>query len=383
MAPKKTARRSRLSSVVNRGQQTHVRKLKLVRKLALVWLALSLAGLALNHARWRPSASAQMDTAAQQGEGRPGARGGSVRPKRQSTRTPQTSGAKTSKAGALRSLAEASSEASADGPTAEASLDTSSSPVLAVADFDLVGLAVTASPATQTVPKNTPTAVLTGLRMAEGGDAAALTAGLNPNYRVRGELTGPSFSAPRVLEAPIGQPLPVPPLTQAGEHVVQNLRVVDIATSEETVVAPVTPDACGIVVIERILISQVRVNELSYEQIRQAGINISDDSYQAFNFTLGVGTTAETQSISIPVAFPSVGVTDPRPVMGTPTVSGPGVDLPTVVPVMLTPEGGEGEGGGGAGGGGGGGGQLPTFNDEPVRIPGVIVFPGRVGFLNQ
>ncbi|HEY0728713.1 MAG TPA: hypothetical protein VGD38_11625, partial [Pyrinomonadaceae bacterium] len=196
---------------------------------------------------------------------------------------------------------------------------------------------------------------------------------MNPNYRVRGELTGPSLTAPLTLEAPIGQPLNIPPLSNAGDHLIRNLRVVDLSTPEQPVVTSVTPDSCGIVVIERLLVSQVQVQQLSYDQIVQAGINITGDSYRAFNFVLGIATSSTAQTINIPVAFPPVGVTDPRPVIGTPSVSGPGIDVPSVYPIMLQAEGPDGEPQGLP--------QLP--GEEPVKIPGVIVFPGRVGFLHQ
>ncbi|HKU73806.1 MAG TPA: LamG-like jellyroll fold domain-containing protein [Pyrinomonadaceae bacterium] len=247
------------------------------------------------------------------------------------------------------------------------------SPVLATADFDLLGLAVTADPATLTVPKNTATSIHTSVRVPEGSDPLNIIAALNPNYRVRGELTGPSLTAPLTLEAPIGQPLNVPPLSNAGDHLVRNLRVVDLSTPEQAVVTSVTPDSCGIVVIERLLISQVQVHELSYDQIIQAGINITGDSYRAFNFTLGVATSSTPQEIVIPVAFPPIGIDDPRPLVGIPQVSSPGIDVPTVLPVMLFPEGPDGQPS-----------DMPTLpGDEQPKIPGVIIFPGRVGFLHQ
>ncbi len=248
------------------------------------------------------------------------------------------------------------------------------SPVLATADFDLIGLAVAASPASQTVPKNTPTSILTSLQLPEGADHALALAGMNPNYRVRGELVGPSLSSPLTIEAPVGQPLRLPALTTAGDHMVQNLRVVDAGAEGQPVVAPVTPDACGVVVIDRLLVSEVQVRELTHEQIIQSGINISDDSYTFFNFTLGLGTTSTGQRIEIPVAFPGVGVPDPRPVIGLPSTPNPGVGLPPpmpdVLPVMLEVEG------------------RPDGLDldetgGPIRIPGVVVFPGRIGLLHQ
>jgi hypothetical protein len=261
-----------------------------------------------------------------------------------------------------------------------ASVLESLSPLLAAADFDLIGLAVNAGPPTQSIPKNTPTIIQTAVQVPPGGDASQLIAGLNPNYRVRGELTGPSLSAPLVVEAPIGQPLSIPPLPNAGDHIVQNLRVIDTGVAGEPVVTSVTPDACSITVIDRLLITQVQVNELSYDQIAQAGIKLTDDSFTAFNFTLALATTSGSQSFSIPVAFPSVGASDPNPVIGDPTITGPGIDVPTVYPVMLAL--GDDSGGTGSGSAGASG-RLPGFGGGVARFPGVVVFPGRVGFLHQ
>jgi protocatechuate 3,4-dioxygenase beta subunit len=364
MALKKLTRRSmrpKSSGSLTRG-----------RRFGLVALILILTGILVSGLRVSFDAAAQ-STGGSQADSQRGARGASVRPKRPSQQSaaqaPDGNAAQPSKRGAAASM-------KASGPTVLGASLEPASPVLASTDFNLIGLAVTADPASQSVPKNTPTRVLTSIQAPEGADIQAIIAGLNPNYRVRGELVGPSLGGPRPVEAAIGQPIPIPPLSQTGEHVVQNLRVVDISLPGEPVVAPVTPDACGVVVFDRLLVSEVHVNELSYDQIIQAGINISDDSYQAFNFTLGIGTTSEAQSITIPVAFPQVGVVDPRPIVGTPTVSAPGIDVPTVVPVMLTQDDEEeGEGGPTK--------APPMLGDEPVRIPGVIVFPGRVGFLHQ
>ncbi|MGH9903484.1 MAG: hypothetical protein ACRD68_16880, partial [Pyrinomonadaceae bacterium] len=263
-----------------------------------------------------------------------GARGAGVAPKRPAT------GAAKSHGGANKARPNGAAGAKSGAgfgalDNVQEALVESVSPVLATADFDLVGLAITAGPATQTVPKNTPTAVLAELQVPEGGDAAEIIAGLDPDYRVRGELSGPSLAAPLTIEAPIGQPLMLPPLARAGEHALQNLRVVDTGAEGEPVVAPVTPDSCGVVVIERLLVSEVRVNELSYEQIAQAGINLTGESYSAFNFTLGLAAESGAHFIDIPVAFPPAGAPDPRPLVGTPNINAPGVDAPTVVPVML------------------------------------------------
>ena len=51
-----------------------------------------------------------------------------------------------------------------------------------------------------------------------------------------------------------------------------------------------TPDACGIEVFDRLLVSEVHVRELTYDEIVQAGIALDDDSYTFFDFTIAFGT---------------------------------------------------------------------------------------------
>ena len=248
------------------------------------------------------------------------------------------------------------------------------SQILASADFNLIGLVGTVNPATQTVPKNIPTAVLTSVQVPEGTDTAPIIAQLNPNYRIRGELSGPSFTSPRVVEARIGQPIQIPPMPNVGDHVLQNLRIVDSTDTTNTTLAPVTPDSVGITVIDNILVTQVQVTEMTYEQIVQSGINLNNSNYNFFNFVIGLGTSSGTVPITIPVALPNT--TGNPPVVGNPTggvtVNGVSVPLPDIVPVMLAGVDEEGN---------------PTPIEMPgggqMQIPGVVVFPGRIGLLHQ
>lgn len=256
----------------------------------------------------------------------------------------------------------------------EGELNRSLTQVLASTDFNLIGLNGTVSPANQTVPKNIPTAVLTGIQVPEGEDAAPVIAGLNPNYKIRGELTGPSFTSPRIVEAPIGQQISIPAMPNVGDHVLQNLRIIDITDPTNTTIAPVTPDSAGITVIDNILVTQVQVTEMTYDQIIQSGINLNDSNYNFLNFTIGLGTSSGTVPIQIPVALPTVGGLPP--VVGNPAggvnVNGVSVPLPDIVPVML--EGIDEEG-------------NPSPIEMPgggqMQIPGVVVFPGRIGLLHQ
>ncbi|HQU82396.1 MAG TPA: Ig-like domain-containing protein [Pyrinomonadaceae bacterium] len=245
---------------------------------------------------------------------------------------------------------------------------------LATTEFNLIGLVGTVAPATQTVPKNIATAVNTSIQIPDGEDPAPILAGLNPNYRIRGELVGPSLTSPLTIEAPLGSALPIPALQNVGDHLLQNLRVVDVTDATGSTIAPVVPDACGITVIERVLVTQVQVNQLTYEQIVQAGINLNSSNYNFYNFTIGLGTTSGNVPIQIPVALPTAG--GQPPVVGMPQspTGVNGVSIPDIVPVMLEIDQNEdGEPDGNV--------ELP--GGQPMQIPGVVVFPGRVGLLHQ
>ena len=265
-----------------------------------------------------------------------------------------------------------SSEQNLENPlltTSESNL----APILATVDFNMIGLVGTASPANQTVPKNTPTAVLTSIQLPEGEDAAAIIAQLNPNYRIKGELIGPSFNSPRQFEVPIGEQIPIPPMPVVGDHVLQNLRIVDASDVSRPTIAPVTPDAVGITVIDNILVTQVQVTEMTHEQIVQSGINLSTANYNFYNFVLALGTSSGTVPIQIPVAMPTVG--GQQPVIGNPVggVGVSGVAVPDIVPIMLQGETQDGQPS-----------QIPLPEGEGgMQIPGVIVFPGRIGLLHQ
>lgn len=245
---------------------------------------------------------------------------------------------------------------------------------LATTEFNLIGLAGTVAPATQTVPKNIATAVNTSIQIPEGEDPAAIIAELNPNYRIRGELVGPSLTAPLTIEARIGSQLPIPALQNVGDHLLQNLRIVDVTDAAGATVAPVVPDSCGITVIERVLVTQVQVNQLTYEQIVQAGINLNSSNYNFYNFTIGLGTSSGTVPIQIPVAMPTTG--GQPPVVGSPQspTGVNGVNVPDIVPVMLEiDQNQDGQPDGNV--------ELP--GGQPMQIPGVVVFPGRIGLLHQ
>lgn len=250
-----------------------------------------------------------------------------------------------------------------------------SGPILAQTEFELTGLQVVVGPAAQSVPKNQPTGLVTTI---EGGTPGSL----NPNYRIRGTLAGTSLTTPVQVEAELGETIDIPALTRSGHHDVSALRVVDVTTgatvdSISVVIEGSTPEnpiaVCSIDVIEQLLVSEVQVRELTYDEIVQAGISIDDDSYTYYNFALGLGTSSNAVPLNIPVAFPMPNRPDPRPIGGATTVELPDGRPCLIMPVLLAAE----------DSGGGGGGTPLEFNGQPVTIPGVIIIPGQIGLLHQ
>ncbi len=245
----------------------------------------------------------------------------------------------------------------------------SSRRVLASTDFALTGLAVKVEPAHQDIPRHIASLITTRLAGLEGSQGTPPL--LNPDYRVRGELVGPSLRSPKVLESAIGAPLIIPPLALAGDHLVTNLRVVDTGVAGSPTVAEVIPDTCSISVIDQLLVSQVRVRELSYDEILASGIDVDQDSYSYYNFTLALATSSQAYEISIPIAMPKT--PDDPPIAGLPQPGlqvGVKAPLPDVLPLLLEAE----EPGGGG---------SPELEGNTVRIPGLIVFPGRIALLHQ
>ena len=124
-------------------------------------------------------------------------------------------------------------------------------------------------------------------------------------------------------------------------------------------------------VLDELLVSDVSSRPLSLEEIRDLGIQYDEESFQGFNFTLALTTESGTVEIDFPVLMPIGGddvVIGVQPVgggLGIPPL--PGLELAgiQIEPVMIMPV------------------KKPEPGEEIPPIPGVIVIPGRVAYLNQ
>ena len=160
----------------------------------------------------------------------------------------------------------------------------------------------------------------------------------------------------------------MPPLVARGLYLVRDIRL----ERNGEFFLRASPDAATIEVIERVLVTQVTTRPLTIEEIRQKGILFGDDSFTGFNFTLALKLDSRPVTIDFPVIFDSNEV--PVPIKPSAGIGIVGSTLGNVgfVPVMLTPT-----------LPAGGGDQEILARLPDIQIPGLIVIPGDVGFLNQ
>ncbi|MEQ1871645.1 MAG: hypothetical protein ABL961_16640, partial [Vicinamibacterales bacterium] len=242
----------------------------------------------------------------------------------------------------------------------------------------LYGIKLTAAPAKQVVPRDIATIVSTLLQSPTlpGGTSSPIP----EDAEVRATLRGPSLEKDlELVTTPNGQ-FKIPPLTVAGIHTLDNIRLV----AKGEVLMYADPETVVIEVIERLLITQVTARPLTAAEIREKGLVFDSSSFQAYNFTAAFSIApGETINIAFPVILPTlaqVGVVN----LNSATLPSIGLQLPklaTLIPDTLALQT-----------------QVPNLSVvgfaltyKPPKggdllapqIPGVIVIPGDIGFLNQ
>ena len=245
-------------------------------------------------------------------------------------------------------------------------------------DILVYGLGLRVEPTTQTVPRDIATIVSTYLQAPQIPGSLPPFA---PDAVVKATLRGPSLQAPLELSVAPNTPFNIPPLTVAGTHTLENIRL----ESQGTVLLRGTPESVKIEVIDKLLVSQITARALTAAEIREKGIVFDQSNFQAYNFTAAFAIGPGQQiKVDFPVLLPSVvGASDVR--IGSasiPSVSAPALpSLRTVIPdtLRLTA-------------------QIPNLTVSGFQlevpalkgqdlyvppIPGVIVIPGDIGFLNQ
>ena len=239
----------------------------------------------------------------------------------------------------------------------------------------IVGISAKLDQTNPVFPKNfaagVTVSVTSGTSTLSAADVALYLGGA---FQIQGDLTGPGLSQPLSLpqSTSTSNPLllPIPGLTVAGNYQLSNLRFVVNGNS----VLDISPGSITIQVIDQVLITSVQTTPLTLDQIKALGIVLDSNAYTGFQFTLGLLYQSQQISFSFPVVFDQNGVVVPQPIAppgdpGIQTIKVPGLDSPgpSFYPVLLKATG-----------------ELPTLPDgSPIRVPGLIVIPGNVGYLKQ
>ena len=244
----------------------------------------------------------------------------------------------------------------------------------------LYGLGLRAEPAHQTVPKDIATVVSTYLQAPDAIPDGTLP--IPENAEVRATLRGPSLPGPIELVTKVNEHFDIQPFHLAGIHTLENIRVVH----NGEVIFYATPENVTIEVIDQLLVTEITARPLTAQEIKDKGIIFDSSDFQAYNFTAAFAVKpGEEIKIDFPILLPK-----PEPVSGVvldqvhiPQLSGPGLQtvatiIPDTLKIAQT--------------------KIPnlmvrgfTFDIEEYEgsefsippIPGVIVIPGDIGFLNQ
>ena len=230
----------------------------------------------------------------------------------------------------------------------------------------------------QTVPKNIATIVSTFLNAP--GQTDSDIPPFAPDAVVMATLRGPSLPRPLDLTVRPNSPFNIPPLTVAGLHTLDNIRLV----SNGEVLLRGIPESVTINVIDKLLVTQITARPLTAAEIREKGI--------VFDGTISRPTTSPPRSpiedrtitLDFPILLPSLKSASGPPgnVESIPAIRRPGLQsLKTIIPDTLKVQA-----------------QVPNLSvvgftlrvpsskariSSSRRSPASIVIPGDIGFLNQ
>ncbi|MBP7866933.1 MAG: Ig-like domain-containing protein [Acidobacteria bacterium] len=237
---------------------------------------------------------------------------------------------------------------------------------------------LTVTPVSARVPLNVPVRLRTALAFSnpDAPWAAGLAAYARANFRVKGTLYGPGGVVAELTDpdtsdgeekvyAP-GDELVLGPawFPVAGAYELRDLRLVCAATGKTYLYAEphrVRIDAGG-----DLFVWSVTADPMTWQEMEDAGITGDPGAWTGYNFTVGI----EVSSSLVEFTFPVVGVPSTLPVGGVSLPGQPvagGTYHDTIAPVEIElPDV-----------------SLPRLPATEVRIPGLIIIPGNIGFLQQ
>lgn len=247
-------------------------------------------------------------------------------------------------------------------------------------DIILLGLGLTVAPEHQTVPRDIATIVSTFLSAATQPQNGAPP--FAPDAVIKATLRGPGVGNGLALTAAPNTAFDIPPLSTAGTYTLDEIRL----ESGGEILMRGTPESVTIEVIEKLLVTQVTARALTAQEIREKGIVFDSSNFQAYNFTAAFAVQDNPINISFPVLLPTLKNAQD---VALDSFSGGGVlpgptlpQLKTIIPDTLKLQT-----------------QIPNLqvvgftltvgdadrskNLVVPPIPGIVVIPGDIGFLNQ
>lgn len=196
------------------------------------------------------------------------------------------------------------------------------------------------------------------------------TTGNGINGVLKGELRGPSIPGSLTFETVPGQPFQLPGLTTQGNYTFEDIRLMN----GDQVVAMATPDHVEIHVIE-ILITSLSSRPLTLEEIRALGIVINENDFSAVSFNIALTFNSQQIQIAFPMLMPrrpNLQPVIPPPINGVGLIGPPpppiGPQLPGALPYIVPMDFKA---------------TNPEFDLGLPNIPGILVFPNEIAFLNQ
>jgi hypothetical protein len=237
---------------------------------------------------------------------------------------------------------------------------------LATGQLEIRGAVLKASPKRQEVAPGLPTVVLTTLGQLA---PSQIPSGL----RVEGDLSGPGLDEPLRLTTTPGDAFRIPGLNREGTYTLSSIRLVEGARTISTAV----PESVEIFV-HRLVISTITSRALTPEEMDAYGIVIDADNYTAWHYSVGFQIEGGTVEIPFDIMVGPQGMTlleAPQAyALPVPSPDLPEVPVPTVNSGALEPPPRA---------------QLPDLEQRDIEIlestpiPGFIIIPNDIAFLNQ
>ncbi|HJQ41170.1 MAG TPA: RHS repeat-associated core domain-containing protein [Thermoanaerobaculia bacterium] len=144
---------------------------------------------------------------------------------------------------------------------------------VAKADLDILGLALEVDRNPVTTAVDVPAYVQTKFGGKSGDEAPPA-----PGMSALGELTGPGIDTPITLVTTPGRPFALPALHEKGEYALQNIRLVGANGEFLQQAIP----SFAIINVSDVLKTEIRVRQLTPEELRERGIQIDSRNYEVY-----------------------------------------------------------------------------------------------------